>query len=70
MVHIVIFSKFGERSEFDRDFPLGVPYTAERCKEAIDNDSRISGFFIYDDEGEYIAIVEKGIYFLQKLILC
>lgn len=68
MVHITIFSKFGERSDFDRNFPLGVPYTAERCREAIEQDERIDSFFIYDDEGEYFAIVEKGIYFLQKLL--
>jgi hypothetical protein len=68
MVHILIFDEHGNYREFDRDFPLGVQYAADRCRET----SHINGlsYFVYDNESCDFAIVEDGIFLLQNLSLC
>jgi hypothetical protein len=65
MVKFVVFFVDGHIEEYERPFPQGVLYGAERSREvlALQNAYYIDGYFIYDDKD--FAIVERGIFFLN-----
>ena len=65
MVHIIAFGPNGTRVEYDREFPGGIQYAAEHCRQQVEQFAyHGEGYFIYDNRGEWFAIVERGIYFL------
>lgn len=69
MVTIISFGPNGTWVEYDREFPGGVLYAAEHCRQQINNFSYYGeGFFICDSRGEYFAIVDRDLFFLYRFL--
>lgn len=64
MVKFVRFFSDGTYTEYERSFPGGAYYAAERLREHLFAVPPGEGFFVYDQK--HFAIIEPGIFLFQR----